>query len=182
MSESKLKSRVEKNLDILFVALNPPAQSNANGHYFSGSGSRFFKLLFRSGLITTEIDKSFADEIVFGSNKINFMNKEYGITDLVFDVIETKSTKVKPEQHHVERLYKIIMENSPRFVCIIHNKVLKSFNRYSKLYLSDKLNWGNCGEAFRDCSSIIFCNYFPNGSNIPDPPKLKIFGELKSLL
>lgn len=37
------------NLDILFIALNPPMQSNNNGHYFSGKQSSFFNQLYLSG-------------------------------------------------------------------------------------------------------------------------------------
>ncbi len=72
MIDVKLKPFIRKDLDILFVALNPPYQSNRNEHYFSGSQSRFFQLLFLSGLITTNIDKSQADEKVFGDSLYNY--------------------------------------------------------------------------------------------------------------
>lgn len=45
----KLRPFLRSRLDVLFVALNPPEQSNANGHYFSGSSSRFFDLLTGAG-------------------------------------------------------------------------------------------------------------------------------------
>ena len=38
-SKAKLQPFVRLNLDVLFLALNPPQQSNDNGHYFSGSSS-----------------------------------------------------------------------------------------------------------------------------------------------
>lgn len=70
----KADSYLKENLDILFVALNPPVQSNTNGHYFSGKQSIFFKQLYLSGLITKEIDKAIADELVFEGNKYNYKN------------------------------------------------------------------------------------------------------------
>ncbi len=68
---------LREGLDVLFVALNPPQQSNNNGHYFSGRNSRFFQQLFKSGLITENLDKLIADESVFGGKnitiKINYL-------------------------------------------------------------------------------------------------------------
>ena len=67
MTEINLRPFLRPQLDVLFVALNPPAQSNHNGHYFSGRGSRFFHLLYLSGLITQDLPKETADTIVFGA-------------------------------------------------------------------------------------------------------------------
>ncbi len=67
--------------DILFVALNPPTQSNDSGHYFSGSGFRFFHLLYLSGLITAELPKATADEIVIGSTTVNYKRSSFGVVD-----------------------------------------------------------------------------------------------------
>ena len=50
MTEINLRPFLRPQLDVLFVALNPPTQSNQRGHYFSGRGSRFFRLLCLSGL------------------------------------------------------------------------------------------------------------------------------------
>jgi hypothetical protein len=54
---------------VLFLAPNPPQQSNDNGHYFSGSSSRFYRLLFMSGLMTEDVPKSYGHEVVFGSTR-----------------------------------------------------------------------------------------------------------------
>ena len=95
MTKVNLRPFVRPNLDVLFVALNPASQSNSNGHYFSGKKSRFFLLLYKSGLITRDVDKSIADGIVFGSNKINYKEAQFGIADLVDDIVETKSTRIR---------------------------------------------------------------------------------------
>lgn len=182
MQEVKLKPFIRKNLDVLFVALNPPYQSNKNEHYFSGKQSRFFKLLFLSGLITTNIDKAQADEKIFGDNLYNYNKSNFGVTDLIQHIVETNSSKVKATRADVFLLCKTIIEYSPKYVCIIHSKVKEAFERFHNEHIIGNLSYGNCGNILKNCSSIFFYNYFPNGNNIPDGPKLKIYDELKSLL
>ena len=182
MTEAKLNPFIRKNLDVLFVALNPPYQSNNNEHYFSGKQSRFFHLLFLSGLITTNIDKSQADEKVFGDNFYNYKKSNFGVTDLIQHIVETNSSKVKAKREDVFSLCESIIENSPRFVCIIHSGVKKAFEKFPNELILGKLFYGNCEKILKNCPSIFFYNYFPNGNNIPDEPKLKIFDELKCLL
>lgn len=48
MNAVLLQPFLRPGLDVLFLALNPPVQSNTNGHYFSGDQSRFYDLLFKS--------------------------------------------------------------------------------------------------------------------------------------
>lgn len=182
MQDVKLKPFIRKNLDVLFVALNPPFQSNKNEHYFSGKQSRFFKLLFLSGLITTNIDKSQVDEKIFGDNLYNYNKSNFGVTDLVQHLVETNSSKVKATREDVFLLCKTIIDYSPKYVCIIHSKVKDAFERYNNEHIIGNLSYGNCGKILKNCKSIFFYNYFPNGNNIPDGPKLKIYDELKSLL
>lgn len=84
---------LKKDLDILFVGLNPLSQSNTNGHYFSGKGSTFFKQLYESGLITENKDRSITDELVFGGKAFNYKNSKFGVIDLVPNVVGTSSNK-----------------------------------------------------------------------------------------
>jgi hypothetical protein len=72
-------------LDVLFPALNPPVQSNTNGHHFSGDQSRFYDLLFKSGLIIQAEPKSRADEIVFGNTSVNYNRSTFGVIALAGD-------------------------------------------------------------------------------------------------
>ncbi len=103
-----LSRYVRPHLDVLFVALNPPKQSHSNGHWFSGNGSRFFKLLYESGLITEPVDKRSADELVFGSTTVNYRQRTYGVIDPVADVVETNSGKVRPTRESVDRSCRIV--------------------------------------------------------------------------
>jgi hypothetical protein len=63
---------------VLFLALNPPQQSNDNGHCFSGSPSRFYRPLFMSGLMTEDVTKSYGHEFVFGSTSVNYKRSAFG--------------------------------------------------------------------------------------------------------
>lgn len=173
------KKFLRKGLDVLFVALNPPQQSNSNGHYFSGNSSGFFKLLYRSGLITYNVDKSCADEKIFASTEYNYKNAQYGVTDLVFDMLETNSGKVKVKQYHIDNLINKIQELNPRIVCIIHAKVRDEIN---KSLSRPMIDYGKCGKLIDGCDSIFFQNYFPNGNNISDSTKIKIFQQMKELI
>ena len=175
-----LTSYLRLHLDILFVGLNPPTQSNDNGHYFSGSNSRFFHLLYRSGLVTADLPKSNADEIVFGLTRVNYKSCSYGVVDLVEDIIQTDSRKVRPKPEHVGSLLGKVCEYEPRFVCVIHCKVRKALN--SRSYLTKPLGYGICGPLLRGSDSNFVLNYFPNGNNLADERKLEIFRALRDAL
>jgi G:T/U-mismatch repair DNA glycosylase len=94
VEQSTLVPFARENLDILLVGLNPAKGSSRNRHYFSVNQA-FWNQLYDAGLITTHIDKSRADEIVFGSTHINFQGWWYGITDLITDMTESDSKKNK---------------------------------------------------------------------------------------
>ena len=51
-----LKEYIHDEMDLLFVALNAPAVSNANQHWFSGNLS-FWNVLYEAGIITKSIWK-----------------------------------------------------------------------------------------------------------------------------
>ena len=180
--ESNLKPFIRYNLDVLFVGLNPPRQSNSNGHYFSGKQSRFFHLLYKSGLITIDIEKSTADQKIFGDTVFNFNGKNYGVVDLVPDKVETNSGKVKPTSEHLSNLIDKITKYTPMIICVIHSKVRDAFNKSKDPRIIGKLTYGNSGYLLKNCQTLFFLNYFPNGNNVPDPPKIKIFNEIKLLL
>ena len=180
MNRVRLRQFVRPGLDVLFLALNPPVQSNANGHYFSGNRSRFYDLLFMSGLITEAVPKSCADEVVFGTTSVNYNRSAFGVTDLVPDLVETHSGKVRPSREHAERALDNIRRLSPRFVCVIHSKVRDALNRYGQC--TRDLDYGMCGPILPACNAHFVLNYFPNGNAIPDAPKLEIFRTLKTAL
>jgi hypothetical protein len=117
MAHANLVPYLRHNLDVLYVGLNPPEQSNDNHHYFSGNQSRFFHLLYLSGLIVRPVDKARADEIVFGGNSINFRGAQYGVVDLVRYHVQTDSRRMRPTSKHVDALLADIRHFNPALVC-----------------------------------------------------------------
>lgn len=173
----RLRPYLRPQLDVLFVALNPPRRSNDIGHYFSSRYSRFFNLLYQSGLIQEVLPVSTADEIVFGSTRVNYKQCAFGIVDLV-DVVETESRKVSVNRQHVDSLVEKIQQFKPRFVCVIHAKVSKALNRR----FMGRLEYGICGALLPNSKSSFVLNYFPNGNNISDKTKIQIFEDLRRAL
>jgi len=176
-SEVKLAKFIRSGLDVLFVGLNAPSQSNSNGHWFSGAGSRFFKLLAKSQLIVPKIAKECADETVFGTTEINYAGSRLGVIDLVEDLVMTDSRHVRFTQHHVDSLLDLIRELDPHFVCIIHSKVTRGLNARGNL--KSQLNYWPRGAGLRGSNAEFFVNYFPTGNAIPDESKLAIFQSLR---
>lgn len=169
---------LREDLDVLFIALNPPVQSNNKGHYFSGKQSLFFKQLYLSGLITENLDKNTADGLVFGGNKYNHKNKNFGVIDLKPRIEETNSNKVKVKSEDVELMIKRIKTYEPRNVCIIHSEVIKQFKKSTGI----DLKYGYNGKVLKNINTEFYCNYFPNGNNIPTKVKIEIYEILKNNL
>lgn len=175
-----LKNFLRDGLDVLFVALNPPRQSHANGHWFSSPGSGFFKLLRKSGLITQDISQEVADDVVFGSTHINYLNMQFGVVDLIPHVVETDSRQVRVSLDHAVDLINAIHKHKPRTVCVIHSKVRRALFR-SKL-LNRDLRYDTDDLLLPGSDARFFLNYFPNGNNVPDEVKVEIFERLKRCL
>jgi len=177
---SHLRPFLRTELDILFVALNAPVQSHDNRHWFSGDQSRFFCLLGRSGLTIDEVPRQTADEIVFGSVERNYKRASFGVVDLVPDLVETKSSEVRPTLDHAKTLLNVIRGHTPRFVCVIHAKVRYALNK-SGLLVKTMVHGAN-GPLLKGCRAEFFMNYFPNGNNKPDALKIEVFKQLRDRL
>jgi len=127
MNTVNLIEIIHPKMDILFVALNPPVNSNNNGHYFSFNMS-FWNLLYNSGLIEKPVRaKLTGDDEVFRNNTKNYKNTVFGITDLVHDKVETNSNKVRVEKERISRILDILQKNEVRVMCIMHSKVSYAF-------------------------------------------------------
>lgn len=180
MEKSTLIPFIRKNLDVLFIGLNPANGSSEKGHYFSVKNS-FWKQLFESGLIMEEIDKSNADEIVFGSKKINFNNWNYGITDIVTEYAESNSKKIKPTINDCIRLEQQIRLFNPKTAILLHNKTLKYFLKHLGIQPL-KTNTGYVGKILKGSNTIFFNIAFPHGNKISDEAKILRYKELKTLI
>jgi hypothetical protein len=125
--EVNLPEFLHPEMDILFLALNPPEVSNKKGHYFSRNLS-FWNLMYDAGLITKPIfNPVLGDTTIFGGQTINYKNAVYGVTDLNRDVVETHSGSVDVEQTQVARTLNILKTHETKVLCLIHSKVATSF-------------------------------------------------------
>lgn len=180
MEKSNLVPFLRVGLDILFVGLNPAKGSSMNRHYFSVNQA-FWNQLFKSGLITVRVDKSRADEVVFGSTRINFQSWSYGVTDLVTSVAESDSTKIKPTIQDRQALLSSIKYYSPTTVILLHGKVLSTFLPFIRQPVPDA-NAGVLGQLVKDCPATFVSIAFPHGNAISSSAKVARYIEVKDFL
>lgn len=180
MGKSNLIPFVRNNLDVLFIGLNPAKGSSRNKHYFSVNQA-FWNQLFSAGLIKSIIDKSNADDIVFGSTKINCNNYQFGITDLVTKIAESNSQKIKPTDEDCKILKETIIKIKPRTAVILHGKVLDRFISYLG-FEPPESNTGYIGELIDSCPTSFFNIAFPHGNSIKSEKKIIRYKELKNFL
>lgn len=180
MKESTLIPFLRNNLDILFVGLNPAKGSSENGHYFSVNQA-FWNQLYESGLITKRVDKSNADELIFGSNKHNYKNWNFGITDLITEIAESNSAKIKPKQTDLIRLENVIKAYKPKTTILLHSKVLKKFIGYLG-YIVPESNTGKLGKLIENCDTTFYNIAFPHGNAITSESKIDKYTKLKEFL
>lgn len=174
---------LRENLDILFVPLNPAKTSSDNGHYFS-TNSALWNQLYLAGLITKDFcAEDYADDIVFGGTKYNCNNWNFGITDLLTDIVDSNSKNVKPQKGHCILLEKSIRQYKPKIVILLHAKVYHAFaENYCHKYIFKKNEYGCCGKLLPDCDTIFFYIPFPHGNAIKNDIKIHLYKELKCFL
>lgn len=180
MEKSNLIPFIRMNLDILFVGLNPAKRSSQNKHYFSVNQA-FWNQLYASGLIIQNIDKSIADTFVFGGTKINYDGWNLGITDLVLDIAESDSRKIKPTSIDCERLKRDILKYKPKTVVLLHGTVLKEFIKYIGLQVPIS-NSGILGKLIQETDTTFFNIAFPHGNAINSEDKINNYKQLKKYL
>lgn len=181
MEKSTLVPFLRENLSILFVGLNPVKGSNQNGHYFSVN-SAFWNQLFESGLINKQVDKLSADIEIFGKNEKNHNKWEFGITDLITEIAESDSSKIKPTLKNFEFLINQIELYKPKTVVLLHKKVLDSFNKNLFLSKSIQVNEGNVGKLIKGVDTTFFSIAFPHGNTFTSKSKIEKYTELKQFL
>lgn len=180
MEKSKLVPFLRPNLEILFIGLNPAKGSSNNGHYFSVNQA-FWNQLRDSKLITKYVDKQNADDIIFGSHEANFKSWQYGITDLVNQIAESDSKKIKPTIEDCEKLKTDILKYRPKISVLLHKKVLKCFLNYLDRPIPAS-NTGSLGQLIQDCETIFFNIAFPHGNSITSEAKVKQYEKIVGFL
>ena len=176
-----LGSFLRPKIDILFLALNPAPDSAKNKSWFSGNKS-FWNLLYRSGLITRPVGEAVgADKLVFGSSSINHKKSVYGAIDLVPDVVESKSRKVKVNDRHLEQLRKTLKSHSVKVLCIMHYRVAEELEKARWIKRRRGYQRRKYGLVGTLGSTRIYEMPFHLGNNVADKHKLyeSLLNELK---
>lgn len=170
---------IRPGIDVLFVGLNPGGSSSDKGHYFSAN-SALWNQLYDSGLITRPVNKNNADELVFGSTRINANGWKYGITDLVNYFAESDSRKVNPTHANCKELMQTILEYKPKVVVLLHGKIIKHF---VKSFLGkEDVEYGNLGKLINGLDTVFFNVPFPCGNAITSEVKVELYKQVKEVL
>jgi hypothetical protein len=180
MEKSNLTPFIRMNLDVLFVGLNPAKGSSRNRHYFSVNQA-FWNQLFLAGLVVMNIDKSIADNIIFAGTEVNYKRWSFGITDLIPEIAESNSRKIKPTEKDCERLKNDILKYRPKSVVLLHGTVLKKFIKHLGREVPMS-NSGNLGELIKEVDTIFFNIAFPHGNTIISEEKIWNYKQLKQYL
>jgi hypothetical protein len=180
MDKSNLIPFTRQNLEILFIGLNPAKGSSDNRHYFSVNQA-FWNQLNDAGLITERVNKLVADNIVFGGNDINYRGWSYGITDLITEVAESDSGKIKPTVEDCRRLEREIRKYKPRTAILLHGKVTNTFLPYFGIK-PVRANHGQIGKILENCHTMFYSIAFPHGNNIPTKEKVEKYRAVKNYL
>jgi double-stranded uracil-DNA glycosylase len=107
----RLRDRIEPDVRVLFVGINPGVRSALTGHHFAGYSNRFWKLLFESGLVPERI--TFEDDD-------RLPEWGYGITNVVPRATPGMSDLTRDEyQDGARTLLKKIRRYRPAILALI---------------------------------------------------------------
>lgn len=180
MEQSSLIPFVRENLDVLFVGLNPAKGSSCNRHYFSVNQA-FWNQLYSAGLIISRVDKSNADDVVFGGTSINFQGWSYGVTDLITEIAESDSRQIRPTRKNCEDLRNSILVLKPKVAILLHGKVLDNLLPFLGCS-APPANSGELGKLIPDCPTMFFNIAFPHGNAITSDSKVAQYKKVKQYL
>lgn len=121
-----------------------------------------------------------ADNVVFGSSKINANGWEYGVTDLINFHVESDSRVVNPTIQNCMDLKQTIINNKPKVVVLLHSKVIK---RFVKDFLGkENVKYGNLGKLVDESDTVFFNVPFPHGNAITSEAKVELYKQVKETL
>ncbi len=162
---SSLKDIISRDLDILFVGINPSIVSVESGHNHRGIlGQRFWDTIIQAGILKPRAGYYF-DEIC--------LEQKIGLTDLVKRPGQ-RMNNLDREDFDTGRgmLFEKIVEYKPRIVCAIYKAV------FEKLFETRFTNIHGLIDNYRIGRSHMFimAPFF-----YPRPEREKTAGELKNL-
>eukprot|EP00794_Sanderia_malayensis_P006086 gene6086-6789_t len=168
--QKKLPDHLCKDLNILFVGINPGLMSAFKGHHYSGHNNHFWPCLYESGLVPVQL-----------TYQEDFKCLEYkiGMTNIVERTTRAASDLSKIEiKDGIAEMMRKIKETNPRIVCFNGKGIYETFSK-------KKCKVGLQDDVFRETSSLIYVMPSTSGRTMSYPrkaDKLVFFKELKDLL
>jgi TDG/mug DNA glycosylase family protein len=119
-----LPDYLEKDLDIVFVGLNPSLYSARVGHYFANPRNRFWTALNRSGLVGRELSPE---------QDASLLRYRIGFTDVVKRPTPQASGLSASDYRQWTPVLKAkLMEYQPRIICFHGLTGYKAYLRYAE--------------------------------------------------
>jgi TDG/mug DNA glycosylase family protein len=118
-SGGPLPDYLSRDLDLLFVGINPGRRSADTGHHYAGRGNHFWPLVYESGLVPEPL--SYEDDL---------RTPEFGIglTNLVARASPTMDDLSLEEMREgAARLREKILRYQPRIVCFNGKRIFEVF-------------------------------------------------------
>jgi TDG/mug DNA glycosylase family protein len=174
MADLLIPNLVKKNLEILFVGINPGTRSAVVGHHFAGRSNRFWKFLFEAGLTPVKLSGELDHQMLeFG----------YGITNLVHRSTAKAAELSREEMKEgAQSLLLFILEYQPKVAAFLGKDIYRYYIRAANPKYPMKFHWGvQPGVTVRGVTDFVLPN--PSGLNrIPIEEQLEIYRELKKII
>ncbi|MEO8532423.1 MAG: G/U mismatch-specific DNA glycosylase [Flavobacterium sp.] len=140
---------ISKNLDVIFVGINPGLKSAEDGHHFSGKSNRFWKALHLSG---------FTDYQIEAENDTEILNFGCGLTTAVARATSRADELSKEDFDESLEFFKTKMKKfQPKYIAFLGKVAYKTFSG-KKL-----IEWGLQSENFLELKVWVLPN--PSGLN-----------------
>ena len=162
---------LNRDLDIVFVALNPTEEAKLNGAVFS-TDRGFWNILEKAGLITKKANEYPLQEmanIVFRDKNSEHVNYSMGFADLVEDCYEKNSKNVKILKGTAIKLAENLIRNHhAKKIVLMGQKVVDAFAMdYPKNTI---LKWNHEDADYGSCiGKIEIDNFTTSVYKVPFP-------------
>lgn len=140
---------INKNLEVIFVGINPGLKSATDGHHFSGKSKRFWKVLHLAGFTPYPIE---------ANNDSHILDFGFGLTTAV-DRATLRADELSKEEfeNSLDAFTAKIKEFRPKHIAFLGKVAYKTFSG------KKQISWGLQSEDF--CGSKVWVLPNPSGLN-----------------
>lgn len=140
---------ISKNLEVLFVGINPGLKSATDGHHFSGKSNRFWKVLHLAGFTSYPIE---------AKNDSHILDFGYGLTTAVARATSRADELSKEElEDSLDAFTTKMKEFQPKYIAFLGKIAYKTFSG------GKQIAWGLQSEDFYGSKVWVLPN--PSGLN-----------------